>query len=195
MAAGALAAKSTQVMGQAGAGWSVAGCLRRLLVAAIFAAWFNCPAFAQQGPIRTAPNQVPRSFVYPVMAPRLSSDFGFRIHPIRRFSHKHSGIDLAAPVGSPIRAVAAGRVVFADPYAGFGNLVVIQHTSHLTSHYAHCYSLKVRPGQQVKAGEIIALVGNTGMSTGPHLHFEIRIDGEPRNPEAFIPGLADEGEG
>lgn len=137
----------------------------------------------------------PMSYVYPVMAPRLSSNYGFRVHPIRRFSHKHKGIDLAAPVGSPIRAIAAGTVVFADPYAGYGKLVVVQHNKHLTSHYAHCDKIKVRPGQKVKAGEIISEVGNSGRSTGPHLHLEIRIDGIPRNPESFIPGLAEAAQG
>jgi murein DD-endopeptidase MepM/ murein hydrolase activator NlpD len=134
-------------------------------------------------------------YVYPVMAPRLSSNYGMRIHPIRRFSQQHTGIDLAAPIGSPIRAIAAGTVVFADPYAGFGNLVVIKHNSRLTSHYAHCDKIKIRPGQRVKAGQIISYVGSSGLSTGPHLHFEIRVDGEPRNPESYIPGLAEEAKG
>ncbi len=137
----------------------------------------------------------PQSFVYPVMAPRMSSGYGMRIHPIRRFSKQHDGIDLAAPMGSPIRAIAPGRVVFADPYAGYGNFVVIQHDQHLTSHYGHCHELRVKTGQKVSAGQIIAYVGSTGMSTGPHLHFEIRKDGVPLDPEKLIPGLASEAEG
>ena len=142
-----------------------------------------------------ASTPLPTSFVYPVMAPRLSSNFGWRVHPIRRFGHNHSGIDLAAPIGSPIRAVSAGTVVFADPYAGYGNLVVIQHNDQITSHYGHCHELTVRTGQRVRAGEIIAYVGNTGRSTGPHLHLEVRRNGEPLNPESVIPGLATEAQG
>ena len=141
------------------------------------------------------PQGRPTAFVYPLMDPRISSKYGRRVHPIRRFSARHHGIDLAAPVGSPIRSIAEGRVVFADPYAGFGKLVVIQHHGQLTSHYAHCDRIRVQPGQWVKAGQIIAEVGSTGLSTGPHLHLEIRISGEPRNPEAFIPGLGAEAQG
>lgn len=129
------------------------------------------------------------------MGPRLSSSFGMRFHPIKRFSRAHKGLDLAAPVDSPIRAVAGGTVVFADPYAGYGNLVVIKHNGKVTTHYAHCNKIEVHPGQHVKAGQIIATVGNSGHSTGPHLHFEVRFDGEPRDPELFFPGMADQAEG
>lgn len=135
------------------------------------------------------------AFVYPVMGPRLSSGFGLRIHPIKRYSRQHKGIDLAAPLESPIRAVASGTVVFADPYAGYGNLVVVRHARGMTTHYGHCHELRVQPGQRVKAGEIIATVGNTGHSTGPHLHFEIRMNGAPIDPESFFPGMADDAEG
>jgi len=135
------------------------------------------------------------SYVYPLMAPRVSSGFGLRIHPIRRFSRDHQGVDLAAPIGSPIRAISAGTIVFADPYQGYGKLVVIKHNHGITSHYAHCDKLRVNPGQRVKAGEIIAYVGSSGLSTGPHLHFEIRYNGRAINPETLIPGLASEAQG
>jgi murein DD-endopeptidase MepM/ murein hydrolase activator NlpD len=132
------------------------------------------------------------SFVYPLMGPRESSQYGLRRHPIKRkLRHHHDGIDLAAPKGAAIRAIAAGRVMYSDPFGGYGNLVVIKHESGLTSHYGHCDSLKVRVGQFVRPGDIIATVGNTGRSTGPHLHFEIRRNGEPQHPERILPGLAD----
>ncbi len=137
----------------------------------------------------------PQGFVYPVMAPRRSSGYGMRVHPIRRFSRLHQGIDLAAPEGSPIRAVQAGVVVFADPYAGYGNLVVIQHQGRITTHYGHCQSLRVKPGQRVNAGQIIATVGNTGHSTGPHLHFELRKSGQSVDPENAFPNLAAKAQG
>ena len=136
-----------------------------------------------------------KAFVFPLMGTRISSDYGDRLHPIKRVVKHHDGLDLAAPYGAPIRAIAAGTVIFADPYSGYGRLVVVKHENGLTSHYGHCQQLKARPGQHVTAGQIIATVGSTGISTGPHLHFELRIDGETQNPERFIPGLAAPGEG
>jgi len=133
--------------------------------------------------------------VYPVVSPRKSSDFGWRIHPVRRFSAKHLGIDLAAPTGTPIRAVANGQVIFSDPYAGYGNLIVIKHANGLTTHYGHCDTLKVSIGTKVNAGQIIALIGSTGVSTGPHLHFEVRVNGQAQDPELFMPYLASQAQG
>ncbi len=135
------------------------------------------------------------AFVYPVMGPRLSSDFGKRKHPKLKSVRHHHGVDLAAPEQSPIRVIGGGQVIYADPYAGYGNLVVVRHDDGMTSHYGHCRTIKVTIGQRVKAGQIIATVGNTGISTGPHLHFEIRVGGQPRDPELFLPGLATEAEG
>ena len=130
------------------------------------------------------------SFVYPVMGPRTSSDFGTRKHPInKKIRRHHHGVDLAAPKGSIIRAIATGRVIYSDPLGGYGNLIVIRHSNGLSSHYGHCQQRAVQVGQRVKAGEIIGTVGSTGLSTGPHLHFEIRKDGEPQHPESFLPGL------
>ncbi len=134
-------------------------------------------------------------FVYPVMGPRMSSDYGMRKHPVKRVRKHHHGVDLAAPVDAPIRAVASGRVMYSDPLGGYGKLVVIQHEDGITSHYGHCNALKVSPGQTIRAGEIIGTVGSTGISTGSHLHFEIRKNGEPTDPESFLPGLASHGEG
>jgi murein DD-endopeptidase MepM/ murein hydrolase activator NlpD len=130
------------------------------------------------------------SFVYPVMGSRTSSDFGTRRHPIKKdIRRHHHGVDLAAPKGSIIRSIASGRVIYSDPFGGYGNLIVIKHSNGLTSHYGHCQKRAVQVGQSVNAGDIIGTVGSTGLSTGPHLHFEIRRDGEPQNPERFLPGL------
>ena len=136
------------------------------------------------------------SFVYPLVGTRVSSDYGWRKHPvIKKAVRHHDGVDLAAPQGALIRAVRKGTVVFADPYGSYGNLIVVLHSGKMTSHYGHCKEIKVRPGQQVNAGEIIGTVGATGRVTGPHLHFEIRVDGAPQDPEALIPGLAVAGQG
>ncbi|MCB0311199.1 MAG: M23 family metallopeptidase [Bdellovibrionales bacterium] len=130
-----------------------------------------------------------------MMAPRLSSKFGDRYHPIKHAVRHHGGVDLAAPVGAPIRAVADGIVVFSDPYAGYGKLVVITHSNGLTTHYGHCHELRVAPGTRVKAGQIIATVGSTGRSTGPHLHFEVRKNGKALDPMKFLPNLTSPAEG
>ena len=129
------------------------------------------------------------SFVFPVAYPELSSHFGRRKHPIIKVERNHSGIDLAAPIGAPIRAIAKGIVIFADPLGGYGNFVVIKHKNGLTSHYGHCEKLRVKTGKWVNAGEVIATVGSSGMSTGPHLHFEIRRDGVPLDPLKYLPGF------
>ena len=129
------------------------------------------------------------AFVFPVAYPELSSHFGSRKHPIIRVRRNHTGIDLAAPLGAPIRSIAKGVVIFADPLGGYGNFVVIKHNNDLTSHYGHCEKLRVRIGQHVSAGEIIATVGSSGQSTGPHLHFELRREGVPLDPLKYLPGF------
>ena len=137
----------------------------------------------------------PESFVYPLLGTRVSSEFGMRKHPVLRYVRHHSGIDLAAPEGATIRAIAEGTVIYADPFGGYGNFVVVQHKNGLTSHYGHCATIGVSPGQKITAGAVLATVGKTGIVTGPHLHFEIRRNGIAEDPEKFLPGLALEGEG
>lgn len=127
------------------------------------------------------------TFVFPIFAPKKSSTFGTRKHPVHKTIRHHNGVDLAAPKGTPIRAIMSGTVVFAHDYEGYGNLITIRHSDELTSHYGHCDKIKVAVGQAIKAGQIIGTVGDTGLATGPHLHFEIRIDGKAYNPEMLIP--------
>lgn len=146
-------------------------------------------------PAESIRSSVPSAYVYPVMAPRLSSDFGTRTHPVLRVRRHHEGVDLAAPSGAQVRAIADGVVVFADPYKGYGNLVVIKHSDALTSHYGHLQKILVAPGQKISPGAVLGLVGTTGRVTGPHLHFEIRLHGKSQDPEKFIPGLALQAEG
>lgn len=129
------------------------------------------------------------SFVYPLMGPKVTSAFGTRRHPVRKVVRHHNGLDLAAESGAPIRAVEGGVVVFADPYAGYGKLIVVKHKNGLTTHYGHCESIGVKPGTTVKSGEIIGTVGETGLATGPHLHFEVRRNGNPLDPEKIFPNL------
>ncbi len=112
------------------------------------------------------------------------SGFGYRVHPIFRRVKFHYGVDIAAPYGTPIRAAADGVVVFAGWRRAYGITVILDHGNGLATLYAHCSRVLVSEGQTVKQGDIIALVGSTGLSTGPHLHFEVRRYGEPINPLA-----------
>jgi murein DD-endopeptidase MepM/ murein hydrolase activator NlpD len=146
-------------------------------------------------PIRKAISLPANSYVFPVVYPRLSSSFGMRKHPIWKVSRHHSGIDLAAPIGSFVRAISSGLVIFSDPHGGYGNLIVIAHKNGITSHYGHLEKMRVNPGDRVVAGQIIGTVGTTGHSTGPHLHFEIRKSGKPLNPVKYMPGITGKAEG
>jgi murein DD-endopeptidase MepM/ murein hydrolase activator NlpD len=98
----------------------------------------------------------------------------------------HAGIDIAAPVGTPVRPVAAGRVIFSGSYQGFGRIVAIQHGKHMSSLYAHFDDLRVAVGQLVHRGTVLGVVGSSGKSTGPHLHFEVRVGGIPIDPQSIF---------
>ncbi|MCJ2184256.1 M23 family metallopeptidase [Novosphingobium sp. 1949] len=116
------------------------------------------------------------------VAGHITSPYGMRRHPILGYVRMHAGIDFGAPYGSPIHAVAAGRVTFAGRHGGHGNYVRIQHSGGLATGYGHMSRIAVRAGTQVQAGQIIGYVGSTGLSTGPHLHLEAYRDGHTINP-------------
>ncbi|HEY9687785.1 MAG TPA: M23 family metallopeptidase [Coleofasciculaceae cyanobacterium] len=116
----------------------------------------------------------------PVQNALVSSPFGWR------WGRPHQGIDLAAPTGTPILAAEHGKVVYSGWKSGYGNFVAIDHGRGYLTHYAHCSRVLVRNGQAVGKGQIIAKVGNTGHSTGPHLHFELVAHGVHRNPAKFL---------
>ncbi|MBC7100009.1 M23 family metallopeptidase, partial [Candidatus Bipolaricaulota bacterium] len=127
-----------------------------------------------------------QGFTWPVRG-TISSSFGPRIHPIYGVPSFHTGIDIAVPEGTPVRAAAGGTVTFSGWQEGFGLLVVIDHENGYETYYGHLSRLLVAPGQSVSAGETIALSGNTGLSTGPHLHFEVRYLGTPVDPRPLLP--------
>ena len=118
---------------------------------------------------------------------RISSRFGMRTDPIHGKHKHHSGLDIAATTGTPIKAVQAGTVTFSGNRGGYGKVVIIDHGNGLESRYAHCSELNVEKGQFVFAGTEIAAVGSTGRSTGPHLHLEIRQDGKAVDPLDYLP--------
>ncbi|MEO6254621.1 MAG: peptidoglycan DD-metalloendopeptidase family protein [Ferruginibacter sp.] len=117
---------------------------------------------------------------------RIASGFGMRIHPIYGIAKMHPGIDFTAPQGTPIYATGDGVVITAGLGTGTGNHVVINHGYGYETKYLHMVRIKARPGQRVKRGEVIGWVGNTGASTGPHLHYEVHINGSPVNPVYFF---------
>lgn len=112
----------------------------------------------------------------------ISSGFGYRIHPIHHTRRLHTGVDIGAPSGTPIHAAGGGEVVYAGWRGGYGNAVIIDHGGGRATLYGHMSSIGVRSGQVVSGRQIIGRVGSTGVSTGPHLHYELRINGTPVNP-------------
>jgi murein DD-endopeptidase MepM/ murein hydrolase activator NlpD len=120
----------------------------------------------------------------------ISSPFGWRTHPIFKSRSFHSGVDIAGPNMGSIKASNAGKVIYRGWYGGYGKVVIIDHGlvngNPTTTLYAHMSSIKVGNGQNVSKGQVIGLEGTTGYSTGPHCHFEVRINGRPNNPMNYI---------
>jgi murein DD-endopeptidase MepM/ murein hydrolase activator NlpD len=124
--------------------------------------------------------------LWPTTSNLITSYFGYRVHPIYGTTRFHSGIDIGASYGAPIYAAESGRVILASYYDGYGNCIIIDHGDGVSTLYAHCSSIIVKVGQYVSKGQIIGYVGSTGNSTGPHLHFEVRINGNPVNPFNYL---------
>jgi murein DD-endopeptidase MepM/ murein hydrolase activator NlpD len=113
---------------------------------------------------------------------RLSSGFGERFHPILGYARFHAGLDLAVAAGTPIVAAADGKVASAGWAGGYGRMVAVVHGGGLETKYGHMSRIAAYPGEQVRRGDVIGYVGSSGLSTGPHLHFEVTRNGRPVNP-------------
>lgn len=122
----------------------------------------------------------------PVVATWNASTYGWRIDPFTGHRAMHEGVDFSAPIGTPIFAAAAGVVVFAEHHPQYGNMVEIDHGNDIRTRYAHASDIHVQTGALIKRGQKIAAVGSTGRSTGPHLHFEVRVAGVAQNPNRFL---------
>lgn len=151
---------------------------------ALFSSW---TALDRAGPF----NPTERSIVsvpsrMPLMGSVLTSSYGMRNHPVLGGMRKHSGIDLAAPTGTPVYATADGVVSRADWYSSYGLYISLEHGASLQTRYAHLSRLAVAAGDTVKKGDLIGYVGSTGRSTGPHLHYEVRVDGVAVNPIPYM---------
>jgi len=135
---------------------------------------------------RPAPPELPRGpspFVWPVEAGVVTSPFG------PRGDTHHDGIDIGSREGAPVRAARAGRVLYSDHLRGYGNLIIVAHDDGYATVYAHNRENRARPGAEVRQGDVIALVGQSGKTSGPNLHFEVRKDNIARNPLFYLPAL------
>jgi len=121
----------------------------------------------------------------PVEFSRVTSNFAMRLHPILNSWRQHNGIDFAAPTGTPVRSVGDGTVEFAGTQNGYGNIVVVKHRNNQETAYAHLSKIDVKVGQTVSQSQTLGAVGTTGWSTGPHLHFEFRVNGEYADPSTI----------
>ena len=117
---------------------------------------------------------------------KITSTFGMRVHPTFKTKIVHTGIDIAASKGTPVGAAGPGEVLFAGWLRGYGQVIIIDHGNNLSSVYAHLSSMSVREGAAVKKGQTIGAVGSTGVATGAHLHFEVRVGGEARDPMKYL---------
>jgi murein DD-endopeptidase MepM/ murein hydrolase activator NlpD len=149
------------------------------------------PRFRRLGMSLARMNQLERGLagipqVLPASMEYISSGFGYRSDPFTGEGAFHAGLDFAGPLGAPVYAAAKGKVSFVGQRQGYGNCVEIDHGNGLVTRYAHMSAFRAHVGEAVRAGEQIGAIGSTGRSTGPHLHFEVRINDRPVNPRPFL---------
>lgn len=135
---------------------------------------------------QVAPDNPFATLAMPLLSTRLGSPFGPRVHPIFSDTRLHTGIDMSGNAGDQILSSEAGVVVYAEETSGYGNVVVVDHGNTIATLYAHMTADAVFVGQEVELGELLGFVGSTGFSTGPHLHYEVRINGQPVDPMPYL---------
>ena len=150
----------------------------------LFASWEALDESGPKGPAEVPTVSIPSAM--PLKAARMSSGYGMRRHPVLGRRANHKGVDLAAPTGTPIYATADGLVGKAQWFSSYGLYIRLDHGAKLETRYAHMSKLAVAAGDRVKKGDLIGYVGSTGRSTGPHLHYEVRIDGVAVNPIPYM---------
>lgn len=172
--------------------------MQKLAFAALITMLVVCAAYwhGDEKPLENAPilevqNSIMAMFDPPSRSPlegeaEISSGFGMRIHPVYKVKKKHEGIDFKAALGTPVLATSTGKVITATFDKNYGNYIIIQHDEHYKTLYAQLNEMSVKVGDEVKKGETIGKVGSSGLSTAPHLHYEVIKDGEHENPEAYL---------
>lgn len=152
--------------------------------AELFASWRSMDETGMAAPSAIPSVSVPSRS--PLDIATLSSDFGMRTHPVLGGRRSHKGIDLAQPTGTPVYATADGIVTKAERFSSYGNYIQIEHGGEMQTRYAHLSGYAISAGESVRKGQLIGFVGSTGRSTGPHLHYEVRIAGEAVDPTPFM---------
>ncbi len=150
----------------------------------LFASWQALDENGPGSPVEQPSVSIPS--LMPIQGGRMSSGYGMRNHPVLRKRKKHNGVDLAAPTGTPVYATADGMITRADWFSSYGLYVSIDHGAELETRYAHMSRLAVAEGEPIRKGDIIGYVGSTGRSTGPHLHYEVRVDGVAVDPIPYM---------
>ena len=150
----------------------------------LFASWRSMDRTGIAAPAPMGSVNVPSRM--PLERATLTSDYGMRTHPVLGGRRSHKGIDLAAPSGTPVYASADGVVGKAEWFSSYGNYIQIEHGGEMETRYAHLSGYAVAAGEQVRKGQLIGYVGTTGRSTGPHLHYEVRVAGEAVDPTPYM---------
>ncbi|MBO9517747.1 MAG: M23 family metallopeptidase [Porphyrobacter sp.] len=175
-------AAATQITGAVDAEKAASGSGDREF-AELFASWRSMDTTG----IATAPRtKVAIPSMMPVSGVTMTSDYGMRVHPVLGGRRNHKGIDLAGPMGTPVYATADGVVSRAERFSSYGNYIQIEHGGELQTRYAHLSGYAVAAGEQVTKGQLIGYIGTTGRSTGPHLHYEVRVSGEAVDPRPYM---------
>ena len=134
-----------------------------------------------------SPAEAPSKYIWPCpSSKKITSPYGYRIHPIQKYRKLHTGMDIGAKKGADILASAGGKVIMSKYYGGYGNCIIIDHGGGVSTLYAHMSAYVAKEGDWVTQGQVIGKVGSTGNSTGPHLHFEVRINGKTTDPAAYV---------